>query len=165
MQGRQTDAAKLLIDSKCDVNCTNKLGNTALHLSLRKGYTDATKLLIDSDCDVTCKNKWGYTAFHDLASTLQHLDVVERILLEPIRFQNILNRHETIESVQYLAGILGMTDSRHRQGILKIVCMLIKADHSDDADISVFAFMVHLVSTDVCRSIPGKTSPRRQQQI
>lgn len=54
--------AALLIESDADVTAVNQLGETALHLAVRKGRADVVTLLLDSGAPVLLRTKEGKTA-------------------------------------------------------------------------------------------------------
>jgi len=53
---RYLSVAKLLVETKCDVNIQNEDGNTPLHDAYLQGSKDIVNLLIDNGADVNIVN-------------------------------------------------------------------------------------------------------------
>ncbi|XP_050411125.1 ankyrin repeat and KH domain-containing protein 1 [Patella vulgata] len=58
------DIVRLLINSGCQLNKTNRYKDSALHLAARFNNVEVVKLLVKSGIDVTLTNKKGRTAQH-----------------------------------------------------------------------------------------------------
>lgn len=50
--------------SKIDVNCQNKMGDTALHLAAKWGFTEIVETLLEYGINVDSRNRLGHTAIH-----------------------------------------------------------------------------------------------------
>lgn len=50
--------------TKIDVNCQNKMGDTALHLAAKWGFTEIVETLLEYGINVDCRNRLGHTAIH-----------------------------------------------------------------------------------------------------
>ncbi|XP_071142366.1 uncharacterized protein [Mytilus edulis] len=62
--GGHDKIVEILINKKCDINCVDYQGRTALFIACEEGYTQIAKLLLDNNAD-TCKYDWeDRTALH-----------------------------------------------------------------------------------------------------
>ena len=72
------EIAELLILSGANVNCTNSIKNTPLHLACLYGHFEVTKILLQNDVSMTKKNITGKTAL-DIAKDKNHKKIYRMI--------------------------------------------------------------------------------------
>ncbi|XP_050411114.1 ankyrin-2 [Patella vulgata] len=65
---------RLLINSGCQLNKTNRCKNSALHLAVTFEHLEVVKLLVDSGIDVSLTDQKDETALH-IAITLRHVAI------------------------------------------------------------------------------------------
>ncbi|XP_050411128.1 ankyrin repeat domain-containing protein 50 [Patella vulgata] len=89
------EIVRLLINSGCQLNKTNRFKDSALHLAVRIENAEVVELLVKSGIDVTLKNKNGQTAL-DMALLLDNGPIGNILLSKQQNFksfdQNILTR-------------------------------------------------------------------------
>lgn len=81
----QIAAVKLLLEMGAQVNATDKMRDTALHLAARRGYIESIKLLLAHGADPALKNMYGETAQKMAEPGEGHSDLDQSI------------RHQTID--------------------------------------------------------------------
>jgi len=64
------------INNSADVNATNNLGVTLLHLACQRGNKNIVEILINKGANVNTQNSAGLTAL-DLAEKNSHIEIVE----------------------------------------------------------------------------------------
>jgi tetratricopeptide (TPR) repeat protein len=69
----------LLADKRTDINKPNAIGNTALHIALRKGYWPLVPMLLRAGANPDLLDQDGYTALHH-AVYQNNLEIVELLI-------------------------------------------------------------------------------------
>ncbi len=87
----KTEAAKLLIEGKADLDYANSNGSTALHTAAVFGKIDVLRLLIDAGADLNTQNHDGATALL-AAAFFGNIEIVAE-LLEHGADREIRNMH------------------------------------------------------------------------
>jgi hypothetical protein len=87
-------AVRYLLERGADINLRDKLGRTALHLTIRPAHVETLKLLLEYKADITIKDNDGNTPLH--LAVLRQNEEITKILLEkgaPLDIRN--NKNET----------------------------------------------------------------------
>ncbi|KAK6190090.1 hypothetical protein SNE40_002025 [Patella caerulea] len=83
------DIVRLLINNRCQLNKTNQLKESALHLAVRFGNIEVVKLLVSSCIDVTLTNKNGQTAL-TIATNINNKAVAKILSAEAILLEHFI---------------------------------------------------------------------------
>ncbi|KAK6184427.1 hypothetical protein SNE40_006901 [Patella caerulea] len=81
------DIARLLINSGCQLNKTNRFKDSALHLAVRIENVEVVELLVKSGIDLTLTNKNGQTAL-DMARILDNRPIGNILLSKQQNFKS-----------------------------------------------------------------------------
>ena len=78
-----TKIVKLLLEQPfVDLNCTNKYGQTALHIAAMMNSVEATKMLLAATVNLNGTDKFGQTALHKAARG-DNVEIVKMLLADP----------------------------------------------------------------------------------
>ena len=71
----------LLLENKCNLNVTNKYGDTPLILAAYFNHMDTVRALVEAGCDITIRNNENMTAVEQ-AEQNGHHDILEYLCVE-----------------------------------------------------------------------------------
>ena len=81
-----TDIVMLLLENKCNLNITDRRGNTPLILAAINNKMDTVRALVEAGCDITIRGEGNKTAA-DWAKQQGHHDLAEYLTNEAPRVQ------------------------------------------------------------------------------
>jgi ankyrin repeat protein len=73
------NVTKVLIEARCNVNATSRLGRTPIMTVIQKGVSAMAKLLIEARCNVNQQQYDGDTPLY-MAAFFGHLQITEQLI-------------------------------------------------------------------------------------